>query len=217
MSSPRPIITIITTSHYNKIEFVKKKRETLCFWKWYCESFLFSSLIFLEHLYTFTSQLIKDKFTQSPLLLLQAIIIEFVKKKKQTRNALFLVMVRVREFTRAFFHIHHVLFAFNLWWKSEVLTTMLLLLLTTFWIASSRSNWFVAKMNIVSFKSSSLHTFNKDVFCDSFNVRNCQDCSCWPWNRERKVEVVQKFFKVNGRDSFAGDWSFLFESPQQIR
>ena len=63
-------------------------------------------------------------------------------------------------------------------WKSEVLTTMLLLLLTTFWIASSRSNWFVAKMNIVSFKSSSLHTFNKDVFCDSFNVRNCQDCSC---------------------------------------
>ena len=130
------------------------------------------------HLYTFTSQLIKDKFTQSPLLLLQAIIIEFVKKKKQTRNALFLVMVRVREFTRAFFHIHHVLFAFNLWWKSEVLTTMLLLLLTTFWIASSRSNWFVAKMNIVSFKSSSLHTFNKDVFCDSFNVRNCQDCSC---------------------------------------
>ena len=91
---------------------------------------------------------------------------------------MFLVMVRVREFTRAFFHIHHVLFAFNLWWKSEVLTTMLLLLLTTFWIASSRSNWFVAKMNIVSFKSSSLHTFNKDVFCDSFNVRNCQDCSC---------------------------------------
>ena len=94
---------------------------------------------------------------------------------------------------------------------------LLLLLLTTFWIASSRSNWFVAKMNIVSFKSSSLHTFNKDVFYDSFNVRNCQDCSCWPWNRERKVEVVQKFFKVNGRDSFAGDWSFLFESPQQIR
>ena len=132
----------------------------------------------LVHLDTFSSQLIKHKFTQSPLLLLQAIIIEFVKKKKQTRNALFLVMVRVREFTRAFFHIHHVLFAFNLWWKSEVLTTMLLLLLTTFWIASSRSNWFVAKMNIVSFKSSSLHTFNKDVFCDSFNVRNCQDFSC---------------------------------------
>ena len=132
----------------------------------------------LVHLDTFSSQLIKHKFTQSPLLLLQAIIIEFVKKKKQTRNALFLVMVRVREFTRAFFHIHHVLFAFNLWWKSEVLTTMLLLLLTTFWIASSRSNWFVAKMNIVSFKSSSLHTFNKDVFCDSFNVRNCHDCSC---------------------------------------
>ena len=132
----------------------------------------------LVHLDTFSSQLIKHKFTQSPLLLLQAIIIEFVKKKKQTRNALFLVMVRVREFTRAFFHIHHVLFAFNLWWKSEVLTTMLLLLLTTFWIASSRSNWFVAKINIVSFKSSSLHTFNKDVFCDSFNVRNCQDCSC---------------------------------------
>ena len=132
----------------------------------------------LVHLDTFSSQLIKHKFTQSPLLLLQAIIIEFVKKKKQTRNALFLVMVRVREFTRAFFHIHHVLFAFNLWWKSEVLTTMLLLLLTTFWIASSRSNWFVAKMNIVSFKSSSLHTFNKDAFCDSFNVRNCQDCSC---------------------------------------
>ena len=132
----------------------------------------------LVHLDTFSSQLIKHKFTQSPLLLLQAIIIEFVKKKKQTRNALFLVMVRVREFTRAFFHIHHVLFAFNLWWKSEVLTTMLLLLLTTFWIASSRSNWFVAKMNILSFKSSSLHTFNKDVFCDFFNVRNCQDCSC---------------------------------------
>ena len=132
----------------------------------------------LVHLDTFSSQLIKHKFTQSPLLLLQAIIIEFVKKKKQTRNALFFVMVLVREFTRAFFHIHHVLFAFNLWWKSEVLTTMLLLLLTTFWIASSRSNWFVAKMNIVSFKSSSLHTFNKDVFCDSFNVRNCQDCSC---------------------------------------
>ena len=132
----------------------------------------------LVHLYTFSSQLIKHKFTQSPLLLLQAIIIEFVKKKKQTRNALFLVMERVREFTRAFFHIHHVLFAFNLWWKSEVLTTMLLLLLTTFWIASSRSNWFAAKMNILSFKSSSLHTFNKDVFCDFFNVRNCQDCSC---------------------------------------
>ena len=132
----------------------------------------------LVHLDTFSSQLIKHKFTQSPLLLLQAIIIEFVKKKKQTRNALFLVMVRVREFTRAFFHIHHVLFAFNLWWKSEVLTTMLLLLLTTFWIASSRSNWFAAKMNILSFKSSSLHTFNKDVFCDFFNVRNCQDCSC---------------------------------------
>ena len=132
----------------------------------------------LVHLDTFSSQLIKHKFTQSPLLLLQAIIIEFVKKKKQTRNALFLVMVRVREFTRAFFHIHHVLFAFNLWWKSEVLTTMLLLLLTTFWIASSRSNWFVAKMNILSFKSSSLLTFNKDVFCDFFNVRNCQDCSC---------------------------------------
>ena len=132
----------------------------------------------LVHLDTFSSQLIKHKFTQSPLLLLQAIIIEFVKKKKQTRNALFLAMVRVREFTRAFFHIHHVLFAFNLWWKSEVLTTMLLLLLTTFWIASSRSNWFVAKMNILSFKSSSLHTFNKDVFCDFFNVRNCQDCSC---------------------------------------
>ena len=132
----------------------------------------------LVHLDTFSSQLIKHKFTQSPLLLLQAIIIEFVKKKKQTRNALFLVMVRVREFTRAFFHIHHVLFAFNLWWKSEVLTTMLLLLLTTFWIASSRSNWFAAKMNILSFKSSSLLTFNKDVFCDFFNVRNCQDCSC---------------------------------------
>ena len=132
----------------------------------------------LVHLDTFSSQLIKHKFTQSPLLLLQAIIIEFVKKKKQTRNALFLVMVRVREFTRAFFHIHHVLFAFNLWWKSEVLTTMLLLLLTTFWIASSRSNWFAAKMNILSFKPSSLHTFNKDVFCDFFNVRNCQDCSC---------------------------------------
>lgn len=133
----------------------------------------------LVHLYTFSSQLIKHKFTQSALLLLQAIIIEFVKKKKkQTRNALFLVMVSVREFTRALFHIHHVLFASNLWWKSKVLTTMLLLLLTTFWIASSRSNWFVAKMNIVSFKSSSLHTFNKDVFCDSFNVRNCQDCSC---------------------------------------
>ena len=132
----------------------------------------------LVHLDTFSSQLIKHKFTQSPLLLLQAIIIEFVKKKKQTRDALFFVMVLVREFTRAFFHIHHVLFAFNLWWKSEVLTTMLLLLLTTFWIASSRSNWFVAKMNIVSFKSSSLHTFNKDVFCDFFNVRNCQDCSC---------------------------------------
>ena len=132
----------------------------------------------LVHLDTFSSQLIKHKFTKSPLLLLQAIIIEFVKKKKQTRNALFLVMVRVREFTRAFFHIHHVLFAFNLWWKSEVLTTMLLLLLTTFWIASSRSNWFAAKMNILSFKSSSLLTFNKDVFCDFFNVRNCQDCSC---------------------------------------
>ena len=118
-------------------------------------------------------------------------------------------MVRVREFTRAFFHIHHVLFALICGWKSEVLTTMLLLLLTTFWIASSRSNWFAAKMNILSFKSSSLHTFNKDVFCDFFNVRNCQDGSCWPWNRERKVEVVQKFFKVNGRDSFAGDWSFF--------
>lgn len=31
------------------------------------------------------------------------------------------------------------------------------------------------------------------------------------------MEVVQKFFKVNGRDSFAGYWSFLFENPQQIR
>ena len=84
---------------------------------------------------------------------------------------MFLVMVSVREFTRALFHIHHVLFASNLWWKSKVLTTMLLLLLTTFWIASSRSNWFVAKMNIVSFKSSSLHMFNKDVCCDSLHER----------------------------------------------
>ena len=216
MSSPRPIITIITTSHYNRI--CKKETRNALFLKmvlWKFSFFLINFPSAFVHVHFSTNQGYVHPITTIITTSNYNRICK--KKKKQTRNALFLVMVRVREFTRAFFHIHHVLFAFNLWWKSEVLTTMLLLLLTTFWIASSRSNWFVAKMNIVSFKSSSLHTFNKDVFCDSFNVRNCQDCSCWLWNRERKVEVVQKFFKVNGRDSFAGYWSFLVESPQQIR
>ena len=214
MSSPRPIITIVTTSHYNRI--CKKETRNALFLKmvlWKFSFFLINFPSAFVHVHFSTNQGYVHPITT--IITTSSYNRICKKKKKQTRNALFLVMVRVRELL-SFISTMSCL-PLICGWKSEVLTTMLLLLLTTFWIASSRSNWFAAKMNILSFKSSSLLTFNKDVFCDFFNVRNCQDCSCWPWNRERKVEVVQKFFKVNGRDSFVGDWSFMFESPQQIR
>ena len=215
MSSPRPIITIITTSHYNRI--CKKETRNALFLKmvlWKFSFFLINFPSAFVHVHFSTNQALVHPITT---VITTSNYNRIFKKKKQTRNALFLVMVRVREFTRIFFHIHHVLFAFNLWLEVRSTNNYAAVIADHFLDYVFQIKLVRCKNEYSSFKFSSLHTFNKDVFCDSFNVRNCQDCSCWPWNRERKVEVVQKFFKVNGRDRFAGDWSFMFESPQQIR
>ena len=114
MSSPRPIITIITTSHYNRI--CKKETRNALFLKmvlWKFSFFLINFPSAFVHVHISTNQGYVHPITTIITTSNYNRICK--KKKKQTRNALFLVMVRVREFTRAFFHIHHVLFAFNLW------------------------------------------------------------------------------------------------------
>ena len=68
----------------------------------------------------------------------------------------------------------------------------------------------MAGLKSVSLTFQSPTRVNKDPCCYSFNLGTAKIVRADPGTENVKVEVLQNFFRANGRDSFSGDKSFMY-------